>query len=252
MIDDDDTRHRILTARVPGRVDKLFINYVDNSKLDGMGFAPVMCEHAHGSTGICGPFYIDNGVWGPAWDDHMLVCNPVTSRINHDIITWTGATPKAVEQPDFVVSDDLWFRPVDVRMGPDGALWFTNHGTGVVGRRERRQQGLLAALLDEAPHELLGVLLEYVVDLVEEGVDGAPDREFDDTPDDFGRLGVREAPCQHTRCSNGRRRKGSSNDEVCGRDPRVSPRTYVWRVCRLPPLIHGDVVATYQHRRLQG
>ena len=28
VIDDDDTRHRILTARVPGRVEKLFINYV--------------------------------------------------------------------------------------------------------------------------------------------------------------------------------------------------------------------------------
>lgn len=28
VIDDDDTRHRILSARVPGRVDKLFVNYV--------------------------------------------------------------------------------------------------------------------------------------------------------------------------------------------------------------------------------
>ena len=28
VIDDDDTRHRILTARVPGRVEKLFVNYV--------------------------------------------------------------------------------------------------------------------------------------------------------------------------------------------------------------------------------
>jgi Cu(I)/Ag(I) efflux system membrane fusion protein len=28
VVDDDDTRHRILTARVPGRVEKLFINYV--------------------------------------------------------------------------------------------------------------------------------------------------------------------------------------------------------------------------------
>ncbi len=28
VIDDDDTRHRILSARVPGRVEKLFVNYV--------------------------------------------------------------------------------------------------------------------------------------------------------------------------------------------------------------------------------
>src|SRR5207237_8156438 len=28
IIEDDDTRHRILTTRVPGRVEKLFVNYV--------------------------------------------------------------------------------------------------------------------------------------------------------------------------------------------------------------------------------
>src|SRR5206468_3627752 len=28
VIDDDDTRHRILAARVPGRVEKLFVNFV--------------------------------------------------------------------------------------------------------------------------------------------------------------------------------------------------------------------------------
>jgi putative membrane-bound dehydrogenase-like protein len=47
---------------------------------DGLGFAPVMCQHTHGSTGICGIVYIDGGVWGPEWDDHILLGNCVTSR----------------------------------------------------------------------------------------------------------------------------------------------------------------------------
>jgi hypothetical protein len=46
---------------------------------------------------------------------------------------------------------------------------------GLPDHREGRRHGavghLLAALLDEAAHELLGVLLEHVVDLVEQGVD---------------------------------------------------------------------------------
>ena len=42
---------------------------------DGFGFAPVMCQHTHGSTGICGIVYIDGGVWGPEWVVHMFVGN---------------------------------------------------------------------------------------------------------------------------------------------------------------------------------
>lgn len=35
VIEDDDTRHRILSARVPGRVDKLFVNYVGAEVREG-------------------------------------------------------------------------------------------------------------------------------------------------------------------------------------------------------------------------
>lgn len=102
----------------------------------GLGFAPVLCEHSHGSTGICGPLYLDGGVWGPEWDDHMLVCNPVTSRINRDFIKYTGATPKAIEQPDFMTSTDLWFRPVDIQLGPDGALYIADFYNKIIGHYE--------------------------------------------------------------------------------------------------------------------
>jgi putative membrane-bound dehydrogenase-like protein len=102
----------------------------------GLGFGPVLCEHSHGSTGICGPLYLDGGVWGADWDNRMLVCNPVTSRINHDIIEFTGATPRAVEQPDFLTTTDLWFRPVDIQLGPDGALYIADFYNKVIGHYE--------------------------------------------------------------------------------------------------------------------
>ncbi len=41
VIDDDDTRHRILTARVPGRVEKLFINYVGAEVHEGDPLATI-------------------------------------------------------------------------------------------------------------------------------------------------------------------------------------------------------------------
>lgn len=103
---------------------------------DGLGFAPVMCGHSHGSTGICGIVYIDGGVWGPEWDDHTLVGNVVTSRVNHDIVTFTGSTPKAVEKPDFITSDDPWFRPVDLTLGSDGALYIADFYNKIIGHYE--------------------------------------------------------------------------------------------------------------------
>ena len=103
---------------------------------DGLGFAPVMCQHSHGSTGICGIVYIDGGVWGPEWDDHTFVGNCVTSKVNHDHVTFTGSTPKANEQPDFLTSDDPWFRPVDLQLGPDNALYIADFYNKIIGHYE--------------------------------------------------------------------------------------------------------------------
>ena len=103
---------------------------------DGLGFAPVMIEHTHGSTGICGITYIDRDQWGSDWNEHLLIGNPVTSRINHDIIEFRGTTPVAVEQDDFVVSDDLWFRPVDLHHGNDGALYVADFYNRIIGHYE--------------------------------------------------------------------------------------------------------------------
>jgi membrane fusion protein, copper/silver efflux system len=41
VVDDDDTRHRIIAARVPGRVEKLFINYVGEEVHEGEPLATV-------------------------------------------------------------------------------------------------------------------------------------------------------------------------------------------------------------------
>ncbi len=103
---------------------------------DGLGFAPVMCAHSHGSTGLCGVVYIDGGVWGAEWDDHMFLGNCVTSKVNHDYVTFTGTTPKANEQPDFLTSDDLWFRPVDLQIGPDNALYIADFYNKIIGHYE--------------------------------------------------------------------------------------------------------------------
>ena len=103
---------------------------------DGLGFAPAMIEHTHGSTGICGIVYLDGNVWGPQWNDRTLIGNVVTSRVNLDRISYAGSTPKAHEEPDFITSEDPWFRPVDLRLGPDGSLYVADFYNKVIGHYE--------------------------------------------------------------------------------------------------------------------
>ena len=66
----------------------------------------------------------------------MFLGNVVTNRINLDKIEWHGSTPMAMEQPDFLVSNDPWFRPVDIKLGPDGALYVADFYNQIIGHYE--------------------------------------------------------------------------------------------------------------------
>ena len=103
---------------------------------DGMGFGPTMIQHTHGSTGICGIVLVDRNQWGRRWNYRMLIGNPVNSVINHDGIKYAGTTPVAVEQPDFMTSKDPWFRPVDLCLGGDGALYVADFYNKIIGHYE--------------------------------------------------------------------------------------------------------------------
>ncbi len=103
---------------------------------DGLGFAPRMMNHMHGSTAICAGCCYTADVFPPEFRGNLFCGNVVTSRINRDSVTWHGSTPTAHEQPDFVVSDDPWFRPVDIQLGPDGALYVADFYNRIIGHYE--------------------------------------------------------------------------------------------------------------------
>jgi putative heme-binding domain-containing protein len=103
---------------------------------DGLGFAPVMLEHAHGSTAIDGASYYTDDLWPESFRDTLFIGNVMTSRLNRDSVTFIGSTPKATEQPDFLTSTDPWFRPVDTLLGPDGALYIADFYNRIIGHYE--------------------------------------------------------------------------------------------------------------------
>jgi putative heme-binding domain-containing protein len=103
---------------------------------DGLGFAPVLMEHSHGSTAIDAMFYYADDLWPAEFRDNIFVGNVMTSRVNRDRLVFHGSSPQAIELDDFVKTDDPWFRPVDQCLGPDGALYVADFYNRIIGHYE--------------------------------------------------------------------------------------------------------------------
>ncbi len=103
---------------------------------DGLGFAPEMMTHDHGSTAICGIVYYAADHFPKEWHDTIFLGNVVTNRINHDRLEKHGSSYKAIQTADFLSSDDPWFRPVDIKLGPDGALYVADFYNRIIGHYE--------------------------------------------------------------------------------------------------------------------
>jgi putative heme-binding domain-containing protein len=103
---------------------------------DGLGFLPPIMHHSHGSSAIAGIAHYSGDAWPEEYRHNLFIGNPVTRRINRDRLEYHGATPTAVEMPDFLSCDDPWFRPVQVKLGPDGALYIADFYNPIIGHYE--------------------------------------------------------------------------------------------------------------------
>lgn len=103
---------------------------------DGLGFAPNICAHLHGSTAIAGMVFYAATNFPPEFRENTFIGNVMTCRINRDSLVEHGSTRIAKEEPDFLRSDDPWFRPVDLQLGPDGALYVADFYNRIIGHYE--------------------------------------------------------------------------------------------------------------------
>jgi len=78
-----------------------------------------------GFTAAAGSTFYDGGAWPAEWNNAHFVREPTVNLVHHDVVEPKGVTFQATKarEAEFIASRDLWFRPVDARVGPDGALY---------------------------------------------------------------------------------------------------------------------------------
>ena len=103
---------------------------------DGLGYIPNVLEHLHNSTGIGGIAFGRGSSFPGAYQECTFGGNVVTARINRNRLEYDGSSMRAVEQPDFLICEDPWFRPVDLVFGPDGALYIADFYNRIIGHYE--------------------------------------------------------------------------------------------------------------------
>ena len=83
------------------------------------------------TTSACGLEVFRSLSWGTEWYGNAYICEPVHNLVRRFQIQPNGGTFSGVKAADeahveFLSSTDNWFRPVEVRTGPDDALWVTD------------------------------------------------------------------------------------------------------------------------------
>lgn len=84
-------------------------------------------DHANRVTSACGLEFWRDPAAGP-YANQAFVCEVVHNIVHREVVTGDGVSFAAARAPDeqeteFLASTDNWFRPAQVRTGPDGALY---------------------------------------------------------------------------------------------------------------------------------
>jgi len=105
-------------------------------KEPAIGWAPMMMSYEFGSTANSGMVYYIGTQFPEAFKNNFYSGNVVTSRINRNTISLQGSSPESKREEDFLISNDPWFRPVDLKMGPDGSIYVADFYNRIIGHYE--------------------------------------------------------------------------------------------------------------------
>ncbi len=82
-------------------------------------------------TAACGISVYRDDLLGPEFASSYFVCEPAYNLVHRSVLYPTGTTffsrrAADEQESEFLASTDHWFRPVQTRTGPDGAVWIVD------------------------------------------------------------------------------------------------------------------------------
>ena len=94
-------------------------------------------DQANRLTSACGPEIYRDTLLGADSAGDLFVCEPVHNLVRRaqllaDGISFRSRRTAGENRSEFLASTDNWFRPVEVRTGPDGALWVVDFNRFVI------------------------------------------------------------------------------------------------------------------------
>ena len=82
-------------------------------------------------TAAAGCAIYEGGAWPARWNYSYFTTEPTINLVSHffvspDGVTYRAEKEKGREETEFIRSNDLWYRPIEARVGPDGALYIVD------------------------------------------------------------------------------------------------------------------------------
>lgn len=76
-------------------------------------------------TAAAGAAIYSGGSWPASYNNHYFTTEPTINIVHDEEIAKSGAgyQGRKLRTEEFIGSHDLWFRPIETRIGPDGALY---------------------------------------------------------------------------------------------------------------------------------
>lgn len=90
-------------------------------------------------SGACGVTFYGGNSFPAAFNSNMFVMDVVLNLVHQDVLSPNGAALKAsrgLQRKDFLASRDRGFRPVNMALGPDGALYLLDMHRAVIEHPE--------------------------------------------------------------------------------------------------------------------
>lgn len=218
-------------------------DYTQWGKEEAMGFAPDMKPLEREATALAGIAYYADVKYPAEYRSNFYIGDAVASRVYRNSFSFKGSSPVGKLEEEFVLSEDPWFRPVDVKLGPDGALYVADFYNSIIGHYEvplnhpqrDKIRGRIWRITYKGEHNDLKDLTTASLDDLALALDA-------------DNLVVRMAAADQLADRIGKPAVSAMNDLI--NNKKVSPRAYIhalWVLHRLNALTNDLIVRSAAH-----